>query len=80
MNRNDIVKRNALDRIDKYIREQLRLGQLLEFLVLGKEVCRLSDEEFAEVKTNIQRFNDSPENRFLYCNHRSIEIPYDKTL
>lgn len=75
MTKQDLIKRSALDRIDRYIKNQIKQGWLLENIELNQELCYLSAEEYDEVKTNIEEFNNDFDRRYSYCKNRSITVP-----
>lgn len=74
MTKEDKIKRSALDRIDMYIKSQINKGRLLENIELNQELCCLSAEEYNEVKTNIEEFNNDLNRRYIYCKNRSITV------
>lgn len=75
MTKQDLIKCSALNEIDSYIKNRFDQGWLLENIKLGKDECNLSPDEYKEVQTNIEEFNNDFNRRYSYCKDRSIAVP-----
>ncbi|GEM_PF-5520975 len=73
----NIIKRKALEKMDKAIIEQLRYmeetGEFLENFHLDSEDCDFTPEEENEVRTNINNINSSLQALVSCCYYRGIE-------
>lgn len=77
MTKKDKIKAKALEKLDKYVKSQLKyhqdVGQPLEAFSMDMFDDSFSDEERDEIKNSIQQLTEG--NVAFYCSCRGIEIP-----